>query len=196
MIFLNLLTLSIILIFNTKSCSTDGTYQAGSITVKWISSTSTTNITMSRTLDTNSWFAFGLSTDKDMVNLKEINSYFIKLNFYFFVKEEDDVALCQVNSNGTVNLFHNYNIEGENDNLDSVLLLETNPTVGFSNIITSYINGVATCSFTRINYMSNVANYLNINNKYYILTANGPLDPNIIGNILIQKTSLNLDLKS
>ena len=140
MIFLNLLTLSIILIFNTKSCSTDGTYQAGSITVKWISSTSTTNITMSRTLDTNSWFAFGLSNDKDMVNLKEINSYFIKLNFYFFVKEEDDVALCQVNSNGTVNLFHNYNIEGENDNLDSVLLLETNPTVGFSNIITSYIN--------------------------------------------------------
>ncbi len=88
-----------------------------------------------------------------------------------------------MNSDGTVNLFHNYNIEGENDNLDSVLLLETNPTVGFSNIVTSYINGVATCSFTRINYMPNVPNYLDINNKYYILTANGPLDQNNNGNI-------------
>ena len=88
-----------------------------------------------------------------------------------------------MNSDGTVNLFHNYNIEGENDNLDSVLLLETNPTVGFSNIETSYINGVATCSFTRINYMPNVPNYLDINNKYYILTANGPLDQNNNGNI-------------
>lgn len=86
MIFLNLLTLSITLFLNTKSCSTDGTYQAGGITVKWVTSTTTTNITLSRTLVTNSWFAFGLSTDKDMVNLKEINSYFIKLNFYFFCK--------------------------------------------------------------------------------------------------------------
>ena len=114
------------------------------------------------------------------------------------MKGEDDVALCRVNSNGTVNLFHNYNNLGDSYNSedDSVLLLETNPTVGFSNIITSYINGVATCSFTRINYMPNITNYLDINNQYYILTANGPLDPNIIGNILIQKTSLNLNFKS
>lgn len=83
MIFLNLLTISITLFLNTKSCSTDGTYQAGGITVKWVSSTTTTNITLSRTLNTYCWFAFGLSVDEDMVNLKVINSYFIKLNFYF-----------------------------------------------------------------------------------------------------------------
>lgn len=86
MLFLNLLKFSIILILNTKSCSTDGTYQSGGITVKWISSTTTTNITMSRTLNKYCWFAFGLSADEDMVKLKKIYSYLIKLTFYIFCK--------------------------------------------------------------------------------------------------------------
>ena len=75
MLFLNLLTISITLFLNTKSCITYEAYQAGSITVKWISSTSTTNITMSRTLDTNSWFAFGLSNDQFMVILLKLNRF-------------------------------------------------------------------------------------------------------------------------
>ncbi len=93
---------------------------------------------------------------------------YINLNFYF--KNNDDVALCQVNSDGRVSLYHNYNLHG-----NSLLLLSTNPTVGFSDIVTTYTNGVASCSFTRINYMSNVPNYFDINNQYYILTASGPV---------------------
>ena len=88
-----------------------------------------------------------------------------------FLKGNDNVAVCQVNSNGTVSLIHYYNLDG-----DSVFLLDSNLTIGFSNIATSIINGVVQCSFTRINYINNVTRYFNIANPYYILTAYGNLD--------------------
>ena len=83
------------------------------------------------------------------------------------------MAVCQVNSNGTVSLYHYYNPGGRSP---STLLSNSNPTVGFSNIVTSLKNGVAQCSFTRQNYLPDVNNYLDISNQYYILTAYGNLD--------------------
>jgi hypothetical protein len=53
--------------------------------------------------------------------------------------------------------------------------LSTNPTVGFSNIATSYKNGIATCSFTRAIKMPSVTNYFDASQSYYILAAIGPL---------------------
>ena len=53
--------------------------------------------------------------------------------------------------------------------------MSTNPTVGFSNIATSYKNGIATCSFTRAIKMPSVTNYFDASQSYYILAAIGPL---------------------
>jgi len=64
------------------------------------------------------------------------------------------------------------------------LLLSSDPTVGFTNITGSSIDGNPTCSFNRAKNMTNVnraknmtnvTNYFDINNKYYILVAFGSL---------------------
>ena len=94
-----------------------------------------------------------------------------------FLKGDDNVAVCQVNSDGTVSLYHYYNPGGHSP---SKLLSDSNPTVGFSNIVTSLMNGVAQCSFTRQNYLPDVNNYLDISKQYYILTATGPLNSSLI----------------
>ncbi len=86
------------------------------------------------------------------------------------------MCVCQVNNNNTVSLLHYYN-KGKHPSL----LLSSNPTVGFTNIKTSYTNGVATCSFTRERKLSNIANYFDLNKSYYILTALGPIRSNGIG---------------
>ena len=78
--------------------------------------------------------------------------------------------MCQVSSSGTINLKHYYN-----NGYNSALLLSSNPTVGFSNIVTSYVNGIATCSFTREIKMTSITNYFDLSYSYYILTAYGPL---------------------
>ena len=78
--------------------------------------------------------------------------------------------MCQVTSSGTISLKHYYN-----SGYSSALLLSSNPTVGFSNIVTSYVNGIATCSFTRAIKMTSVTNYFDLSTSYYILTAYGPL---------------------
>ena len=90
--------------------------------------------------------------------------------FLFEKKDKDDVAVCQLNSDGTVSLKHYYN-----KGYSSALLLNSNPTIGYSNIETSYANGIASCSFTRELKMPSVANYFDLSYSYYILTANGPL---------------------
>ncbi len=80
------------------------------------------------------------------------------------------MAVCQVNSDGSLILRHYYNkVHSPN------FLLSSNPTVGFSNIATSYSNGVIVCSFVRANTMPGVTNYYDQNSQYYILTASGPL---------------------
>ena len=86
------------------------------------------------------------------------------------------MCVCQVNNDNTVSLLHYYN-NGKSPSL----LLSTNPTVGFTNIKTSYTNGVATCSFTREVKLSNITNYFDLNKSFYILTAYGPIRSSRIG---------------
>ncbi len=57
----------------------------------------------------------------------------------------------------------------------SWLLSGSDPTVGLSNIVTSYSEGTARCSFTRQNNLVNVVNYFDSNQSYYVLAANGSL---------------------
>ena len=61
------------------------------------------------------------------------------------------------------------------------MLLSTDERIGFSNIVTSYENGVATCSFTRILTMPSVTNYFDLNKSYYILAAYGPVKSDLPG---------------
>jgi hypothetical protein len=96
-----------------------------------------------------------------------------------FKKGDDDVALCKVNRNNTVSLLHHYNY-GPYYKISS-LLLSTNPRVGFTNIKTSYTNGVATCSFTRAVKMPSLAKYFDSSKSYYILAAYGPINSGLIG---------------
>ena len=72
------------------------------------------------------------------------------------------------------------------------LLLSTNPTVGFSNIVTSYENGVATCSFTRTLTMPSVTNYFDLNKSYYILAAYGPVKSDLPGFHTFYKSSTSM----
>ena len=83
-------------------------------------------------------------------------------------KGDDDVAVCVVNSDGSVKLNHYYNMDHS-----PVLLSSSNSAIGFSNIVTSYSNGIAKCSFTRLKALPNVSQYFDLNSKYYILTASG-----------------------
>ena len=106
-----------------------------------------------------------------------------------FIKGNDDVAVCQVNSNGSISLRHNYNGDSSSN-----LLLSSNPTVGFSNIVTSFQNGVATCNFTRANSLPAVTNYLNQNSQYYLLSATGPLNTNGLFDYEIYNFLIHLQL--
>ena len=132
-------------------------YEIDTIKISWIDNgDNSTRITMTNTMDgATSWFAFGLSCDQSM--------------------GDDDVAICQVNKQANnVSLNHYYNLP----HVPPQLMLNENPTIGYSNIETSFANGTATCSFTRQNQMSNVNHYFDLNKQFYILAAYGPTSLN------------------
>jgi len=136
-------------------------YEIDSIKICWTDNGDSTNVTMINKMNANNennWFAFGLSCDQSM--------------------GDDDVAICQLNSDNTVSLFHYYNMP----HIRPTLILNTNPTIGFSNIKTSYENDILSCSFTRQLNMPNVTHYFDLNNnkKYYILAAYGPIFSGLI----------------
>ena len=128
------------------------------INIIWTNSIDSTYIVLS--LSSNSrkkrqasvtpiYIAFGLSTDQEMGN--------------------DDVAVCQLNSDGSVHLYHYYN-----ECLYAPRYLSSSDAiVCFSNITTSVSDGNPTCSFNRAKTMPGVPNYFDVNNQYYILTASG-----------------------
>ena len=81
----------------------------------------------------------------------------------------DDVAVCVISPNGTGNLFHYYN----SGRTMPQLLDPTNPSIGYSNMEVSSVNGVVTCSFTRDKTLAQT-NYFSLDNvAYYLLTARG-----------------------
>ena len=141
----------------TSSTTTPNTF-SNTFKISWFNSINSTLFIMSTSLGSTKskrqasfspiYFAFGLSTDQDMGN--------------------DDVAVCQLNSNGSVNLYHYYN-----DGKSSSLLSSSDPILGFSNITTTVNNGKPTCSFTRAKTIPGVSKYFDLNNQYYIITASG-----------------------
>ena len=58
------------------------------------------------------------------------------------------------------------------------LLDPNNPSIGISNAAVSLVNGVLTCSFTRLKSNLGCPNYFDVNNPYFILNAAGPTDSN------------------
>ena len=60
-------------------------------------------------------------------------------------------------------MLHNYN----NEEFDSVALLNSNIIIGFSNVVTSYANSIAICSFTRAKLMANVPNYFDLSKIHF-----------------------------
>ncbi len=52
-------------------------------------------------------------------------------------------------------------------------LVQANPTVGLSSIVTKNVNGLITCSVTRQNSMPSVANYFSLGKSYHVLFAYG-----------------------
>ena len=80
------------------------------------------------------------------------------------------MAVCALYSDGTFGVLHYYN-----SGKSSSLMLPSNPSVGFTNIVTSYANNVLTCSFTRAKTFSGVSKFFDLNNQYYLLIAIGKL---------------------
>ena len=103
---------------------------------------------------TSIWSAFALSDDDQM--------------------GDDDVIACKILSDGTAVVERDYNINA--DNTYPVPLSTSDSAIGLSNSAVTYSNGMLTCSFTRVNSMSTVANYRNIANPAYVLFATGPVN--------------------
>ena len=77
--------------------------------------------------------------------------------------------MCVISPSGTGNIYHYYNT----GKTKPTLLDPTNPSIGYSNIQVSSVNGVVTCSFTRAKTLAQ-ENYFSLNNAtYYMLTARG-----------------------
>ena len=55
------------------------------------------------------------------------------------------------------------------------LLLPSNPSVGYSNMSVSLVDGLLTCSFERLARMPEVRDYYDLNNEYYLLFAYGAI---------------------
>ena len=74
-------------------------------------------------------------------------------------------------------------------------MLSSNPSVGFTNAVTSYSNNVLTCSFTRSKTFSGFSNFFDLNNQYYLLTSSGSLSSGgITRHTSAQSSSSTFDL--
>jgi hypothetical protein len=101
----------------------------------------------------------------------------LKLNsFIIFLKGNDDVAICKVNSTGQGTIEHYRNTEKNTP----VYLSSTDKSVGFFNISVRIVDGQVICSFRRSKSMLNVPNYFDVKQtpSYYILSAYGTLSSN------------------
>ncbi|CAF0731342.1 unnamed protein product [Brachionus calyciflorus] len=106
----------------------------------------------------NVWSAFGFSQDTSMGN--------------------DDVCLCKI-LNGKATIEHYVNLGKQ----APTLLDQNQPSLGFSNMSASISDGLLKCTFSRLITYPKVANYFDLNNGHYVLTAKGVVDP-YNGNIL------------
>jgi hypothetical protein len=88
---------------------------------------------------------------------------------------DDNVAVCKFfcsNSNCQTAIEHYYT-----DGKAPRRLVESVPSIGFSNIAVSYADKKLKCSFRRQNSLPNVANYFNSTAlQYFLLNADGFTD--------------------
>ena len=91
-------------------------------------------------------------------------------------KGDDDVISCLVDSNGmaTVNRLRN----DVHATTPVVFLDSNNVQIGLSNIVASVTNGVLVCTFSRSKDTMGNPRIFDINNPYYLLTANSTLNAN------------------
>jgi hypothetical protein len=132
-------------------------YQTGRWTLSWVYSAQSTTFMLSTSglqSATSIWSAFALSDDDQM--------------------GDDDVIACKILADGTTVVEHDYNL---NAGFSYPVPLSTSDSaIGLSNSAVTYSNGMLTCTFTRVNSMSTVANYRNIANPAYALFATGPVN--------------------
>ena len=148
--------LGILYFVKNASALTSGLYDTSRFSLKYTENADSHDfvITSKTGVTSNVYHAFGLSYDFDKMG-------------------DDDVAMCKMNSAGTGAVEH-YRNTGKST---PTYLSSSNPTVGFSNIVVTVVNGQLVCSFSRLKSMSNVANYFDIKTSpsFYILTATGTL---------------------
>ena len=83
------------------------------------------------------------------------------------LKGNDDVVVCKYsNSNTTIERYFN---------IDKLPFARKLNKIGVSNEKIAFVNGSLICSFRRVKYISQVKNYFDLNNEYYLLVAKGEL---------------------
>lgn len=97
----------------------------------------------------NMYLALGLSGDRKM--------------------GDDDVIACIIaGNNGSVEHYYNYGKSPSRLN-------DTNPSIGITNANIVYNGTALVCSFRRSKSTFGLSNYFNLNNNYYLLIAQGPV---------------------
>lgn len=81
--------------------------------------------------------------------------------------------MCQHDSKNNINkVEHYFNVKKSTP----IVLYPSNPTIGLSNSVISVNNDFMTCKFTRLKKNSQVKDYFDLNNKFYVLGASGAIE--------------------
>ena len=106
----------------------------------------------------------------------------------FKFKGNDCVVMCQHDlTQNITKIEHYFNTDESKPNV----LDPTDPTVGLTNAEISVSNGFLTCKFSRVKQNSQVKNYFDLHNNFYILGANGPISGGIGLIVFFLFTSIN-----
>ena len=137
-----------------------GFYQATGWTIEWADSAMYTDFRVTvNGLNSNIrsvYYAFGLSNDQLM--------------------GDDDVINCIVNANGVATV---QRLRNDVHATSPVIYLDSNNVQrGLSNIVASVTNGNLVCQFSRSKDTEGNSRIFDINNPYYLLTANSTLNAN------------------
>lgn len=99
---------------------------------------------------------------------------------FFFIKGFDDVYMCKRFASGQGTVENYFNPGGYQA---SQIFDANDRTLGLSNISVEVIDGQLRCSFTRATSLAagrqvsqrNIANFVDLNNRFFLLTSNGNL---------------------
>lgn len=89
---------------------------------------------------------------------------------FLCLKGDDDVTVCKFGK-GVSTIEHYYN-EGK----WPILLDQTQPSVGYSNMKIQTNSSILQCSFRRSKFVPNQDKYFDLSESYYLLVAYGELN--------------------